>query len=43
MANGKSIIAKEMWSPACTRHVREWNQFRTESERRVREFFQRTL
>jgi uncharacterized protein len=34
---------KEMWSPECTRHVREWNQFRTESERHVREFFQRTL
>ncbi len=34
---------KEMWSPACTKHVQEWNQFRTEAERRAKEFFLRTL
>lgn len=34
---------REMWSPECTKHVHEWNQFRAESERRVKEFFIRTL
>jgi uncharacterized protein len=48
LSHGQRLFAaakepKEMWIAPCTEHVEEWNQCRSEAERRVLGFFDRTL